>query len=78
MAKLTVKGTSENDMDLISLTDMLKANGGDFFISDWLPNRNTVESLKQVNNPGFNYGGFTTIKSQAGVNGYKLSLKEVV
>ena len=31
--------------DYISLTDMLKAKDGDFFISDWLRNRNTVEFL---------------------------------
>ncbi len=29
--------------DYISLTDMIKAKEGDFFISDWLRNRNTVE-----------------------------------
>lgn len=29
--------------DYISITDMLKAKDGDFFISDWLRNRNTVE-----------------------------------
>ena len=34
-----------DDKDYISLTDMLKAKDGDFFISDWLRNRNTVESL---------------------------------
>ena len=27
--------------DFISLTDMLKAKDGGFFISDWLRNRNT-------------------------------------
>lgn len=32
-----------DDKDYISLTDMLKAKDGDFFISDWLRNRNTVE-----------------------------------
>ena len=31
--------------DYISLTDMPKAKDGDFFISDWLRNRNTVEYL---------------------------------
>lgn len=31
--------------DYISLTDMLRAKDGDFFISDWLRNRNTVEFL---------------------------------
>lgn len=29
----------------ISITDMLKVKDGDFFISDWLRNRNTVEFL---------------------------------
>ena len=44
--------------DYISLTDMLKAKDGDFFISDWLRNRNTVEFLgiwESVYNPDFNY-----------------------
>jgi hypothetical protein len=67
--------------DFISLTDMLKAKDGDFFISDWLRNRNTVEFLgiwESVHNPGFNYGEFATIKSQAGLNSYKISVKEWV
>ncbi|MCL2297692.1 MAG: KilA-N domain-containing protein [Proteobacteria bacterium] len=86
MVKIDVKGTpitvySENDMDFISLTDMIKAKDGDFFISDWLRNRNTVEFLgiwEQVHNPHFNYGGFAIIKSQAGLNNYKISVKEWV
>ncbi len=86
MAKIDVKGTSvtvysNNDMDFISLTDMLQAKDGDFFISDWLRNRNTVEFLgiwEQVHNPAFNYGEFATIKSQAGLNSYKISVKEWV
>ena len=86
--KLTieVQGTavtilSESDSDFISLTDMLKAKDGDFFISDWLRNRNTVEFLgiwETVHNPNFNYGEFATIKSLAGLNSYKLSVKEWV
>lgn len=70
----------END-DFISLTDMLKAKDGDFFISDWLRNRNTVEYLgiwEKLHNPDFNYGEFATIKSQAGLNSYKISVKEWV
>lgn len=31
--------------DYISLTDMLKSKDGEFFISDWLRNRNTIELL---------------------------------
>ena len=71
----------EKSKEYISLTDMLKAKDGDFFISDWLRNRNTVEYLgisESVYNPDFNYGEFAIIKSQAGLNSYKLSVKEWV
>jgi KilA-N domain len=73
--------TSQGGQDYISLTDMLKAKDGDFFISDWLRNRNTVEFLgiwESIYNPIFNYGEFATIKSNAGLNSYKLSVKEWV
>ena len=84
--KLIVNGaeiavTVIDDKDYISLTDMLKAKDGDFFISDWLRNRNTVEFLgiwEQIHNPDFNYGEFAIIKSQAGLNSYKISVKEWV
>lgn len=72
---------SQDSLDYISLTDMLKAKDGEFFISDWLRNRNTVEFLgiwERLNNPGFNSGEFATIKSMAGLNSYKLSVKEWV
>lgn len=71
----------DSEKTFISLTDMLKAKDGDFFISDWLRNRNTVEYLgiwESVYNPNFNYGEFATIKSQAGLNSYKISVKEWV
>ena len=47
---INVRGTeitiiTEGKQSFISLTDMLKAKDGDFFISDWLRNRNTVEFL---------------------------------
>ncbi len=84
--KVNVQGTeitilNENSGEFISLTDMLKAKDGDFFISDWLRNRNTVEFLgvwETVNNPNFNYGEFATIRSHAGLNSYKISVKEWV
>lgn len=83
---IEVQGTaiailSGNDGDYISLTDMLRTKDGDFFISDWLRNRNTIEFLgiwESVFNPGFNYGEFATIRSQAGLNSYKISVKEWV
>jgi hypothetical protein len=83
---IAVQGTqitvvSHQEGDYISLTDMLKAKDGDFFISDWLRNRNTVEFLgiwESVHNPNFNYGEFAIIRSQAGLNSYKISVKEWV
>jgi hypothetical protein len=69
------------EQDYISLTDMLKAKEGDFFISDWLRNRNTIEYLgiwESIYNPTFNYGEFAIIKSQAGLNSYKLSVRDWV
>ena len=86
MAKIEVKGTeirvvTIQEDDYISLTDMLKAKDGDFFISDWLRNRNTVEYLgiwEKIHNPDFNYGEFAIIKSQAGLHSYKISVKEWV
>lgn len=69
-SSLDVQGTAitvahHGDQDYISLTDMLKAKDGEFFISDWLRNRNTVEFLgiwEKVHNPAFNYGEFAIIK----------------
>jgi hypothetical protein len=60
---------------------MLKAKDGGFFISDWLRNRNTVEYLgiwERIHNPDFNYGEFAIIKNSAGLNSYKISVKEWV
>ena len=71
----------QGDIDYISLTDMIRAKDGDFFISDWLRNRNTVEFLgiwESIYNPNFNYGEFAIIKSKAGLNNYKISAKEWV
>ena len=67
--------------DYISITDMLKSKDGNFFVTDWLRNRNTVEFLgiwEELHNQNFNYGEFAIIKSQAGLNNYKLSVKEWV
>ena len=83
---INVEGTEitimqSNESDYISLTDMLKAKDGDFFISDWLRNRNTVEFLgvwEKIYNPNFNYGEFAIIRNQAGLNNYKVSVKEWV
>ena len=86
MAKISVQDTeinvvSVNGEDYICLTDMMKAKDGDFFVTDWLRNRNTLEFIgiwEKVHNPSFNYGEFATIRSQAGLNRFKISVKEFV
>ncbi len=70
-----------NDEDYISITDMIKSKDGNFFVTDWLRNRNTIEFLgiwEEIHNPKFNYGEFAIIKSKAGLNSYKISAKEWV
>lgn len=86
MSKITVKDTEVNVVkvngeDYICLTDMMHAKDGDFFITDWLRNRNTLEFVgiwEKVYNPNFNYGEFATIRNQAGLNSFKISVKEFV
>lgn len=86
MEKITVADTEIaiskiNNEDYLCLTDMLKAKDGDFFITDWLRNRNTLEYIgiwEKVYNPNFNYGEFATIRNQAGLNNFKISVKEFV
>ena len=79
--EISITVSSVNDDDYISLTDMIKAKDGDFFISDWVRNRNTLEFIgvwEEINNPNFNYGEFAIIKSNAGLNGFKVSVKELI
>lgn len=86
MTKITVKGTEVNiakvnGEDYICLTDMMRAKDGDFFITDWLRNRNTLEFIgiwEKVYNPDFNYGEFAIIRNQSGLNSFKISVKEFV
>lgn len=84
MAKIKIKDievavVKVADTDYICLTDMIKAKDGDFFVTDWLRNRNTLEYIgiwEQINNPDFNYGEFATIKNKSGLNNFKISVKE--
>ena len=60
---------------------MLKARDGQFFVTDWLRNRNTLEYIgiwEQLSNPSFNYGEFAIIKTKAGLNNFKISVKDFV
>jgi len=84
--KINVQGTEisvmrVNNEDYICISDMIKAKDGEFFVSDWLRNRNTLEYIgiwEQVYNPNFNYVEFAIIKSQAGLNVFKVSVRELV
>jgi hypothetical protein len=84
MAKIFVKETELrmvkiHNEDYICITDMLTAKDGQFFVSDWMRNRNTLEFLgiwEMVNNSTFNYGEFAIVKMKSGLNNFKLSVKE--
>lgn len=68
-----------DDEDYISLTDMLKAKEGHFYVESWIRNRNTIEFLgmwESINNPDFNFNEFDEIKKVAGLNSFRLSAKE--
>lgn len=67
--------------DYLCLTDMIKHKDGEFFVKDWLRNRNTLEFigiLEQMHNPDFNWGEFAPIKESAGLNSFKVSAKELI
>ena len=82
--ELDIKGTvvrvaEIGNEDYICLTDMLKAKDGEFFITDWLRNRNTLEFIgiwERIYNPMFNYGEFATIIAKAGLNSFKIGVQE--
>ncbi len=71
----------KNDDDYINLTDMAKYKEGDFFVSDWIRNTDTLDYLgtwETLNNPNFNYGEFTTIRNESGGRAYRISVKDWV
>lgn len=84
--KIVVQGTSiavlkKDDSDYISLTDMVKSQESDFVVKDWLRNRNTLEFLglwEEMNNAAFNHAEFDEIKKEAGLNSFRISVKEWV
>ena len=70
-----------NDSDYLSLTDMVKEVDGDFFINDWLRNRNTLEYIavwEQMHNTDFDHEAFIQIKQDVGLNSFKISVDEWV
>lgn len=82
---ITVKGSkvtvyTENDLDFISLTDMVKNfEGGSALIEQWLKSKDTILFLgvwEQLNNPDFNSLEFEGIRNEAGRNSFYLSAKK--
>lgn len=76
-----IRVLTSDEQDFISLTDMIRAKEGEFYISNWLRNRNTIEFLgiwERVHNPGFNCVEFDAIKAEAGLNSYRLSVGDWV
>jgi hypothetical protein len=77
-AEITI--VKQNGTDFICLTDMMKSKDGDFFITDWLRNKNTLDYIsvwERLNNPDFNYGEFAIITNGAGRNSFKISVKDL-
>ncbi len=73
-SSINVKGSevsiyTENDLDFISLTDMVKSfEGGSALIEQWLKNKDTILFLgvwEQLNNTDFNSLEFEGIKNEA-------------
>lgn len=81
---INVKGTEisileKDNLDYISLTDMVKGFGDDTMIYSWMRNRNTLEFLgiwEEMNNPNFKGNEFVTFKTQAGLNSFNLTPKK--
>ncbi len=58
---------------------MIKSKDWDFFISNWLRNRNTFGYLwiwEEINNSIFNYGEFAIVENKYWLNSFKISIKE--
>jgi hypothetical protein len=71
--------SEKNNEDYISLTDMVKDNGGNDKIQQWIRNKDTVEFLgvwEQLNNPNFNSVEFHRIMYEAGVQRFTMSLSQ--
>lgn len=74
----------QNTDDYISLTDMAKyknAEATGIVISHWLSARYALDYLgifERLNNPNFNITEFGNIRSEAGSNGFVLTVKQWV
>lgn len=81
MSKLNVKGIEitvivKEEINYISLTDMVKAKEGVNHIQNWMRNRNTIEFIglwEELNNPNFKGIEFDTFRKEAGLNAFTMT-----
>ena len=67
---------TENEVDYISLTDMVKSKEGEDHIRNWMRNRNTLEFLgawELMYNPAFKGVEFDTFLHEAGANRFNMT-----
>jgi|GEM_PF-2224271 hypothetical protein len=71
--------TKINDVDYISLTDIVAAlEGGRMIISNWLSRKDTIEYLslwESLHNENFNFTEIDEIAKDAGKNSFSMSPK---
>lgn len=75
----TIRKLERDNEQFICLTDIAQRFGESQLILDWLKNKNTLEFLgvwEKLNNPEFDTNAFNEILSNAGVNRFRLSLKD--
>jgi len=68
--------STENNIDYICLTDMVKGQEGEDHIRNWMRNRNTLEFLgtwEMLHNPTFKGVEFDTFLHEAGANRFNMT-----
>ena len=74
----TISILTEQEYDLISLTDMTKSfSEGSGLIGKWITNKNTIEYMgiwESIHNSYFNYPEFRVIEHESGTNRFILSV----
>lgn len=75
-----IKTQQRDGEQYINITDIAKRFGDVQLITDWLKNKNTLEFVgvwESLNNPDFDTNGFKELLSRAGVNRFRISIKDL-
>tara|TARA_R110000744_G_scaffold63277_3_gene130171 strand:+ start:1430 stop:1771 length:342 start_codon:yes stop_codon:yes gene_type:complete len=73
---MSISIIEQNSEDYICLTDMVRGEGGEDHIRNWMRNRNTVEFIglwETLHHPDFKPVEFDTFRKQAGLNSFNLT-----